>query len=86
MILQAGGSNGENDETGDQRRYHHGTKETIFGFWGFGDINFSFAPVMFPLELLSFWFFDPYLPITFLPSLSFLPSPSLPFSSSVLVY
>lgn len=46
--MKAGRSNGENGEAGDQGTYHHGTKETIFGFWGFGDITFSFAPFMLP--------------------------------------
>ena len=83
--LKAGRGNGENSELGGQRRYHHGTKETIFDLVGFCDITFSFAPVMFPLEFLSLWFFATDLPITLLPSLSFLLSPTVPFSSSVLV-
>lgn len=52
--------------------YHHGTKETIFGFWGFGDITFSFAPVMFPLDFLSFCFFATECTVTILPSPLFL--------------
>lgn len=52
--------------------YHHGTKETIFGFWGFGDITFSFAPVTFPLDFLSFCFFATECTITILPSPLFL--------------
>lgn len=41
--LKAGGSNGENGGIRDEGRYHHGTKDTNFGFWGFGDIIFPFA-------------------------------------------
>ena len=84
--LKAGGSNSENGEVRDQGRYHHGTKETIFDFWGFNDITFSFAPVTFPLEFFSLWCFATNLPITVLPTLSFLLSPPVPFSNSVLVY
>ena len=84
--LKAGGSNGENGEVRDQGGYHHGTKETIFDFGGFNDIIFSFAPVTFPLEFFSLWFFAANLPTTVLPTLSFPLSPPVPFSNSVLVY
>ena len=64
--LKARGRNDENGENGDQGTYHHGTKETNFGVWGFGDIIFFFAPFMFPLEFLRLYFFVTDLTITFL--------------------
>lgn len=84
--MKAGWSNGENSEVGDQGLYHHGTKETIFVFLGFGDIIFSFAPFMPPISFvgsvslpLIFLYFPPIFSLSTL-------SPAVSFSSSVLVY
>lgn len=65
--MNAGWSNGENGDVGDQGIYHHGTKKTIFVFWGFGDITFSFAPFMLPLAFSMLCFFATDLPPFFSP-------------------